>query len=341
MQSTELIKDRSVMFLEYLRAMPSVSGVHWEAGEPTLTIQVEGKVHKLSVLTKRSYLERASTNAVIAMARDIQRHHHPPILMFARYVPRETGERLIAAGVRFLDLAGNMHLVFGKRYHRTILGRPETPNKGDRRTLTPAKVQVLFLLAAEPAALKWPVREIASKAGVSKSNAAKIRKDLIEAGLIEQKGVGRGLNRQQLEDRLLSGYAQTLRPKLLIGRFRGVEKSSQALLPRLLLDLRQASIRCALTGGPAADRLQHFYQGEEIPLFVQGAGFELARTLRLLPDRTGPVVLLRAFGDLAFWRQVETVNVAHPWLIYAELMNSDDPRAHEAGEELRQEFLTP
>jgi hypothetical protein len=36
---------------------------------------------------------------------------------------------------------------------------------------------------------------------------------------------------------------------------------------------------------------------------------------------------------------VEGLWVAHPWLIYAELMYSDDSRAHEAAEELRRERL--
>lgn len=32
--------------------------------------------------------------------------------------------------------------------------------------------------------------------------------------------------------------------------------------------------------------------------------------------------------------------LAHPWLIYTELMYSSDLRAHEAAEELKREFLT-
>jgi len=60
----------------------------------------------------------------------------------------------------------------------------------------------------------------------------------------------------------------------------------------------------------------------------------------LLPDRSGPITLLRAFGELVFWRQVSSWMVAPPWLVYSELMNADDPRAHEAALELRREFLT-
>jgi len=38
--------------------------------------------------------------------------------------------------------------------------------------------------------------------------------------------------------------------------------------------------------------------------------------------------------------QVSSWMVAAPWLVYSELMNADDPRAHEAALELRREFLT-
>jgi hypothetical protein len=60
--------------------------------------------------------------------------------------------------------------------------------------------------------------------------------------------------------------------------------------------------------------------------------------LRLLPDRDGPITLLKAFGEIVYWRTADHTNVAHPWLIYAELMAEPDPRAHEAAEELRKEF---
>lgn len=50
------------------------------------------------------------------------------------------------------------------------------------------------------------------------------------------------------------------------------------------------------------------------------------------------MIVMRAFGTPVFWRAVGALTVAHPWLIYAQLMNSEDPRAHEAAEELRREF---
>lgn len=61
--------------------------------------------------------------------------------------------------------------------------------------------------------------------------------------------------------------------------------------------------------------------------------------LRLFPDRKGPVTILKAFGDLVFWEKRENLMLAPPWLIYAELLSSKDPRAHEAARELRRELL--
>jgi hypothetical protein len=65
-----------------------------------------------------------------------------------------------------------------------------------------------------------------------------------------------------------------------------------------------------------------------------------AQDLRLLPDRDGYVALLRAFGELVFWQERDHHMLAPPLLIYAELLSSSDPRAHEAAAELRKQFLT-
>lgn len=98
-------------------------------------------------------------------------------------------------------------------------------------------------------------------------------------------------------------------------------------------------MKFALTGGPAADLLQHYYRGPEVPLFLSESAPAVLQRLGLLPDRSGSVIVLGAFGAPVFWRTVDQMPIAHPWLIYAELMDGADPRGHEAAEELRREFL--
>jgi hypothetical protein len=97
----------------------------------------------------------------------------------------------------------------------------------------------------------------------------------------------------------------------------------------------------AVTGGQAAYALQHFYRDDRVPVFTTKLPSELQRELRLVPDRVGPVVLLRAFSNYCAWRQVGDVWVAHPWLVYAELLHQGEPRALEAADQLREEYLEP
>jgi hypothetical protein len=185
--------------------------------------------------------------------------------------------------------------------------------------------------------MAWSVRRLESVAGISKSKAAQARKELVAEGLLKRTGTEYQLGpKNLLAERLTSGYADVLRPKLLLGRFRFAEKDTDTFLKRLN-NTTSRGIRYALTGGPAADFLQHFYHGPEVPLFVEPfSRKQISQELRLLPDRSGPVILLRAFGEVVFWQQRDHHMLAPPWLIYVELLNSDDPRAQEAAKELQQ-----
>ena len=103
--------------------------------------------------------------------------------------------------------------------------------------------------------------------------------------------------------------------------------------------LDELSIKWSLTGGLAAYMLQRFYKGTDLTLFVDSFPEPLVRKLRLLPDTNGPITFMRGFGRIAYWKEIRGSTVAHPWLIYSELMRSPDPRAHEAAAELKSEFL--
>lgn len=259
--------------------------------------------------------------------------------MFARHIPRQAAEVLIAAHVNFADDAGNVHLQLGDTYHWTRIGLPAPAPVSERRAPSPAQLQLLFHYATKPESVNWPVRQLEISAGVSKSKAAQARHQMLAEDLLVRSGKEYRLGSTNvLAERLIAGYAQVLRPKLLIGRFRPAEKTTESFLDRLRTKV-PSGVRYALTGGPAAGLLQHFYRGPDMPLFLQPSERAVVQELRLLPDREGPVTILKAFGELAFWEKRDGHMLAPPWLIYAELLSSNDPRAHEAAQELRREFL--
>jgi len=61
----------------------------------------------------------------------------------------------------------------------------------------------------------------------------------------------------------------------------------------------------------------------------------------LLPDKNGAVLLLREFGTLFPWRVERGLPVAHPWLIYAELLHEGGSACHRSGHGAREKFLLP
>jgi hypothetical protein len=335
-------------YLDALRALPFVQELQFSKPpaekdlgvDGILTLRTPQRTYVFSVQQKRSYFDSSLLHAVIAQAKANLSQHRHPLFLFARYLPTPSAERLIESGINFIDQTGNIHVNLGKEYERTIIGKKERAAKAQTHRLTPATVQILFSFAADNNAPNWSVRHLAEVAGLSKSNVAKLRQQLIDKGTLRQTDKRVELpGIKELEDELLQGYELALRPKLYIGRFRGPDNDLDTILTKAREAFAELSVHWSMTGGPAANALQHFYRGPELPLFVEPFSDSLRRRLRLLPDKTGPLIFLRPFGKLPFWQEAEGFPVAHPWLIYAELMNSDDPRAHEAAQEIKDQYL--
>src|SRR5215469_9530394 len=169
-------------FLDRLRRPPFIDRV--EVGNNSADAPPEGLILTITDRQRRpfrfrgdlktSYLDRSSVNSLIANARLIQKRTREGLLVLARYIPLPTGEQLIAAGINFVDLVGNMHLVLGDHYERTIVGHVESQRPKEKQPATAAQMQLLFLFATQPESVTWPVREIARHAGVSKSKAAAV-----------------------------------------------------------------------------------------------------------------------------------------------------------------------
>jgi hypothetical protein len=333
--------------IDVLRRVPFVQDLRYTPGRNGSDQGYDGEIElitpagpfRLVAETKRSFLTRSTVNQFLAWVQHLRTGRSTRIILLARHIPRQVAERLIGANVNFADDAGNVHLELGDRYNWTVVGNPAVGLPSERRRISPAQIQLLFQFVTHPESVSWPVRRLESAAGISKSKAAQARHELIAQGLLVRKGKQYQLGSTSLlSERLVSGYAHVLRPKLLLGTYRAAEKTAESFLSRLRREA-PPGIRYALSGGPAADLLQHYYRGPEVPLFLQPLSGTTAHELRLLPDSNGPVSLLHAFGELVFWQEREDHMLAPPWLIYAELLTSSDPRAHEAAAEFHGQFL--
>ncbi len=334
--------------LNTLRHLPFVKNLKYQPAKKQLDEGHGGRLqiatpqgrYQLRVESNRSFQSRSSASRVLAWLNHTRTDRTQSVILLTRHVPRRAAESFIDAGVNFVDDAGNVHLRLGDAYNWTAIGNPPAQPLSERRPVSPAQMQLLFQFVTHPDSVSWPVRRLESAAGISKSMAAQARRQMIAAGLLSHSGKQYRLGPASLlADTLIQGYAQVLRPKLTLGTFRSIEKTPEAFLSRLRKEL-PPGVRYSLSGGAAAGLLQNFYRGSEIVLFLNPSTRAVARQLHLLPDREGRITILNAFGDLVFGEQRKHHTLAPPWLIYAELLNSEDPRAHEAAREFRQQFLT-
>jgi hypothetical protein len=340
-------------FLEALNELPFVRGLALSPapapvhGPPrpdaVLRLKTTRRTYTLAVASRLSFLDRASTGALIVAHERLVHTRGWPLLLLARYIPRPTGERLAEAGVNFVDAAGNMHLSLASDHHVFVLGRRPLTIEPTARRPSPALVQLQFLLLAAPAAAAWPIRRVAEEAGIGKTAAASGLQRLAALGVLAP-GRERGyrlVEPGRLEDDFLRGYTEILRPHLEVGRFRAPDGDAQALVVRLAEQSARDPVRWALTGAPAAYAVDRFYRGEDVPVFIDGPIRKLQQALRLLPDRAGSLTVLRPFGRR--WLSLEPADVplAHPWLVYAELLHDGEPRALEAAQHVKARLEQP
>jgi hypothetical protein len=342
----EQVLDR---FLEPLRRLAFVQAVDVEhnpqhaaerATEAKVKLTTPRRTFRLVVELKRTYLDRTTVNALVAQQTYFRNKLNTPLLLVARYIPAGIGERLAQAGINFVDAVGNIHLNLGGDYYVFVIGRKQAKPQMAERRITAAMVQVTFTLLVEKDAIDWPVRKLAEAAGVGKTAAAEARQRLTQRGMVQPTRTGLTIaNRKDLQQDFLTGYEQVLRPDLLIGTFRPLEPDPDLLLGKFKKWAKRNNVQWAVTGGPAAFALDQFYRGEQVPIFLANAPDQLNRQLKLLRDTNGTVTLLKMFGTLFPWRVQNDLPIAHPLLIYADLLHQGDPRALEAAAQIQERHL--
>jgi hypothetical protein len=126
-----------------------------------------------------------------------------------------------------------------------------------------------------------------------------------------------------------------VRPSWLQGRYRTKDQDPERI-ERQIADVWDDR-RWAFGAGAAAWRMNRHYRGGETVIHVDSAPMDELRRLGALRSDDGPLAILVTPGTTAY-AGVEP-HLAHPLLVYTELVTSADPRMREAAGELREQFL--
>ena len=184
------------------------------------------------------------------------------------------------------------------------------------------ETQIIFYLLQDKANVGKTIREIALLANVSVGAVHSTLTDLTNRGYIVDDGRTRLLRkRRQLIEHWVRGYAETMKPKLFIGRFTFISASVREQWQRL-----QLPDTLCWGGEPAAAIQDAYLQPERWDIYTAENADALIATGRMIPDPQGEIFVYKRF-----W-QTEGMP---PLLVYADLLSTEDDRCREAAERIK------
>jgi hypothetical protein len=304
-----------------------------DPNNPMPNLEIPGADTELEVLVIEG--GPLAVHAMLALCRKQQNIERQVVVL--HQVTAEMADELRQDGVQFMDTAGNGYInqpplylfVKGNKAPK-VSTTPATP-----RAFKQTGLRVLYALLCKPGLENATYRFIADKTQVALGMVNWVVKDLKELGFLIETGTGRArqlrlLEKERLLERWITAYAEQLRPKLVLGRYRGTDGWWQ-----------QATLNVdkALWGGEvAAAKLTEYLKPQVITLYVdRDDPAAVILPNRLKKDPQGDVELVACF-----W-QLETIpphgDMVHPILVYADLMATGNQRNMETARMIYDEHI--
>lgn len=270
------------------------------------------------VVEAKSAMRTSNQGLVLSQLEEIRNRSNKPIILIAQYISKEAANQLKEREFNYIDIAGNAFVKKGdlviyiegqKRRTATLTNQS--------RAFQEAGVKIIFHLLSEPENLQDSYREIAQKVGVSLGSVSNVMAELEELNYLIKTKEKRVLkNKEELLERWLVEFNTVLKPRIIRSRMKFIDTDMAQNWRHTGLNQTGSDI---LWGGESAGailtdnlRPQEFtiYSNLELP--------EIAKTLRLVPDKTGNVEVRQKFWQNNNWNK----NTVPALLIYTDLMNS-------------------
>lgn len=147
-------------------------------------------------------------------------------------------------------------------------------------------------------------------------------------------------DKKALMEKWIGFYEDRLRPKLVLGSYIIAPSVEADITDRMNNLFKHQKNAWAAGGGLAADLLIHYYRGPSTEVYIRPDFFnEVKSGLRLLPAKESNITLFNLFSPLVIYNTGTPVPVAHPLLIYAELLVQGTSRSRETAELIYNNYL--
>ncbi len=263
------------------------------------------------------------------------------VIVFTDYVPAPLAESLRRQRVNFVDTTGNAYLAGPGQMSVFHTGNPPPRRPATRgQYFTAAGAKILFFLLQHGPRIPATYRDVQTATGVSLDKISKVFNELAHDKLLiaRTRGDYEILDAETLLDRWVGTFAAKLERKILLGEYKAPTSDD---FPALIDLMRAAMLPTVIGGEVAAGWLTDYLRPGALRLYIpEDAQEAVQRRLRLAPARDGNIELCKAFAaDLGQPIDEHGVLIAHPLIVYAELMAGDDVRLGETALRLKERHL--
>ncbi len=304
---------------EYPDEQPGAIG-YLQAGDTELKLAIEVKAQPTRAFT--GYLYQKFTRYLPADRG----------LLVAEYINPAMAERLKEQDIWFIDAAGNAYINHTPIYIYVKGNKPleQVGKRNKPRAFQPTGLKVVFALLCHPELVNAPYREIAQIADVALGTVGWIITDLKDMGYIVELGKRKRRLKEinKLFDRWVEAYPEQLRPKLVLGKY-------TTPVQGWWKDTELEKLPAYLGGELAGELLTDYLTPEIKTVYVRETPQDLKFLYRMRKDPEGDIELLEAFWNVKcdYKNEKDTARkIAHPILVYADLLATGDPRNIETAE---------
>jgi len=255
-------------------------------------------------------------------------------LVITRHVPQQLAKRLRDLNIQFMDTVGNAYINDPPIFIFIQGNKPQRPFLPivEEGLLGRAGLHVVFALLCKRELLNATYRDIATNTQVALGTVAGVMKDLATQGYLVDvnEDQRRFIRKKELLDKWITAYAEKLRPKKLLGRYKATKPDFWQQAEITHLDAQWG-------GEVAAYRLTRYLKPEIVTIYTRKPFNHLILDLKLRQDKNGDVEVRERFWK--FENPDFDKTIVPTLLVYADLLATGDARNIETAKQLYNDYL--
>ncbi|WP_209404744.1 type IV toxin-antitoxin system AbiEi family antitoxin [Pseudozobellia sp. WGM2] len=309
--------------------------LNWETKEQRNDMNIDGLLnflvndHKLkfNVEIKKDVKNHQLYNLIE------NKNHFKDFLLVAEKLYPKTKKELRENDINYLEANGNAYINQNNVYLFIDTNKPlKTRKEKGNRAFTKTGLKVVFHFLIDPQLINRTQREIADLTNVGLGNIPQVINGLWETDYLLKLNTKEYVinGYEELLDKWIAEFDQTLRPTLFKQRFRFQNRD---------LNWREIDLNTNKTlwgGEPAGDLLTNYLRPEEFTLYTTETNKDLMINYRLVPDEDGEIFVYEMFWNTKFNNKTVPKE-----LVYADLMITNNQRCRETAKMIFDERIKP